>query len=61
MTTNRRPRVEPSADMRAGMRQLYEMFVALVDAGFTERQALQVIGDVTRASIDSLDPPVEGP
>jgi hypothetical protein len=37
-------RVEPSADQRAGAIECYRMFIALVDAEFTEDQALKIIG-----------------
>lgn len=38
--------IEPSADLRAFARMSYEMFVALAAEGFTERQALTIIGQV---------------
>lgn len=40
--------VEPSADMREFAHNLREMFVALVAEGFTETQALSVIGHTLR-------------
>lgn len=61
MTTNRRPRVEPSADKRAASRELYELFAALVDAGFTEHQALTVVGDAVRGVIDATGPTTRDP
>lgn len=38
------PRVEPRSDLRQAAAGLMEMFVALKDAGFTEHQALIIIG-----------------
>lgn len=37
---------EPTADMRMLARQLKDMFQALTAEGFTERQALAIIGEV---------------
>jgi len=42
--------VEPSAALRELAGQLHQMFVALVAEGFTEPQALIVIGHVLRAA-----------
>lgn len=41
--------VEPSADMRTGAKAMREMFLALIAEGFTERQALAIIGEAIRA------------
>lgn len=40
------PNREPAADLRVAARQLRELFVALVNEGFTEAQALRIIGNV---------------
>lgn len=45
-----KPRTEPSADLRLMASQFHQLFVALRDEGFTEKQALVVIGEVLRAS-----------
>jgi hypothetical protein len=37
---------EPTADMRAAARQLREYYVALIREGFTEMQAIRIIGMV---------------
>lgn len=37
-------KIEPSSEQRAAGFECYRMFVALVDAGFTEVQALSIIG-----------------
>jgi hypothetical protein len=37
---------EPAADMRTAARQLREYYVALVREGFTESEALRIIGMV---------------
>jgi hypothetical protein len=36
--------VEPSADLRQFAANMHQMFIALVNEGFTEQQALAVIG-----------------
>lgn len=38
------PQREPTAEMRSAARSMRELFVALVREGFTEIQALQIIG-----------------
>lgn len=43
---NDRPPTEPSADHRAAASALWQMFVALTAEGFTEAQALQIVGVV---------------
>lgn len=40
------PPVEPPADQRAAALQLRSLFVALVDAGFTDREALTLVAHV---------------
>lgn len=41
---------EPSATTRAGAASIREMFVALVNEGFTESQALSLCGQMLAAS-----------
>ena len=41
---------EPSADLRELASALWQMFVALCNEGFDERQALVVIGQVLAAN-----------
>lgn len=41
--------VEPPAHLRQGARELYVMFCALTQEGFTEAQALEIIGHVLKA------------
>ena len=43
--------VEPSADMREMAHHVREMFVALVGEGFTENQALVIVGQILSAGI----------
>jgi len=43
---NDRPKVEPSAELRAAAASMYELFVAIVDAGFTEEQALALLSNM---------------
>lgn len=42
--------MEPSADLRMVANALRQMFVALVSEGFTEPQALGIIGQVIAAN-----------
>lgn len=42
---------EPSAAWRNMAKTFREMFVALVHEGFTERQALEMIGHAMRAAV----------
>lgn len=42
---------EPSASSRATGAVMYDIFQGLVQAGFTESQALQIIGNVVQASV----------
>jgi hypothetical protein len=44
------PKREPSADLRAAASGLFELYVALTDQGFTEQQALVVLGQVIAAN-----------
>ena len=38
--------VEPSADMRAAAHAVREIFVALMQEGFNENQALTIVGQI---------------
>jgi hypothetical protein len=40
---NDRPKVEPSAEIRGAAASLFELYVALVDSGFSETQALTLL------------------
>lgn len=42
--------IEPSADMRVLAANLRQMFLALVREGFTEQQALTIIGQCISAN-----------
>lgn len=53
MADRSRPPVEPSADLRQFASGVRQMYVALINEGFTERQALAVIGTALAASINS--------
>lgn len=44
----RKAKVEPTARQRQGAAQIFQMFRSYVDAGFTEEQAMSLIGDVIR-------------
>ena len=47
----RRPEVEPPAETRAAAKVTFEIFVALVNEGFTDAQALQIVGSMLAAQI----------
>jgi hypothetical protein len=36
-------KIEPRSDFRQGASVAYELYVAMIDAGFTEAQAMQVV------------------
>lgn len=40
---------EPSADLRQAANGLRQMFVALVNEGFTRSEALEIVGHVLRS------------
>lgn len=42
--------IEPAADMRQASNHLRQWFIALTAEGFTERQALAIIGALLAAS-----------
>lgn len=44
---------EPSADLREAASAMWQMFVALQNEGFSETQALTVIGHVLRGQADN--------
>lgn len=43
-------KTEPSADLRQAASALWQMYVALIEEGFTDHQALVVIGQVLAAN-----------
>lgn len=50
-----RPKREPSADLRQSASQTHELYTALVDEGFTEAQALQLLGTMLAAAIQGRE------
>lgn len=44
------PQEEPSADLRTAARAAREMYVALVHEGFTEDEALTILGHVIKGA-----------
>jgi hypothetical protein len=50
-----RPIVEPSADLRQAAAQMRQMFIALLNEGFEERQALAILGQVIAAGSKQQD------
>lgn len=38
-----RPKVEPSAELRAAAQTAWQMYVAMTDAGFTDAQAWEAV------------------
>lgn len=47
----KRPAYEPSSDMRSYAALLYDMYQGLVQAGFTDSQALGIIGQTIAANV----------
>jgi hypothetical protein len=45
--------IEPSADLRALAQGLRQMYLALVEEGFTQTEALVVIGQIIAANTQS--------
>lgn len=43
-------RIEPSADQRTWAKTIFAMYVALVEEGFTEQQALVIVGQLLIAA-----------
>jgi hypothetical protein len=44
-------KVEPSAEIRQGAAQMWQYYTAFVDVGFTEPQALSILGTIMQAMI----------
>ena len=47
---------EPSAELRAFASVMWQMFVALMNEGFEERQALRIIGQTIAAQLGGGTP-----
>lgn len=47
--------LEPNAQQRTAARELYMFFVALVQQGFTEAQALTLVGNLLESSDEDGD------
>lgn len=47
------PGEEPTADNRQMAKAIRGMFVALVNEGFSENQALEIVGNVLRTAIQT--------
>jgi hypothetical protein len=47
------PRYEPSADARAFAKQIRDWYLALLAEGFTEAQALTILGTLLAAQIQN--------
>lgn len=45
--------IEPSDDQRGAARSLYGLFIALIDEGFDEPQALQLVGQMLTAVVST--------
>lgn len=50
-----RPKTEPSADIRTLASTIWQAFVALKDEGFSEHQALIVVGQMLAATMGRGD------
>lgn len=48
--------VEPSADLRAAASQIRQLHIALVAEGFTDQQALVIVGQVIAANTGKAGP-----
>jgi hypothetical protein len=46
---------EPSADLRQAASSMWQMYVALTNEGFSENQALKIIGSVIAAQTGNAD------
>lgn len=44
-----RPKTEPNAELRQLASVMWQTYVALIDEGFTEQQALTIIGQMLAA------------
>ena len=47
---NEKPKTEPSADIRQATSAMWQVYVSLRDEGFTEKQALEIIGHILAMS-----------
>lgn len=45
---------EPPADMRTAALGVHALFVSLVEAGFSETQALQLVAEFLRETVSSM-------
>lgn len=43
--------VEPPADLRAAAKMMFQMFTSLVQEGFSEKQALDILGSFMTGDI----------
>jgi hypothetical protein len=50
------PPTEPSADLRQFANLLWQMFTALCTEGFTEKQALRIVGETISANFKPQEP-----
>lgn len=47
--------IEPSGDQRGAARSLYGLFIALIDEGFDEDQALRLVGQLLTVVVSTSD------
>jgi hypothetical protein len=55
MMASGRAKVEPSQETRAAVKSMFELFIAMTDEGFTERQALTMLGIMLKNADDDDD------
>jgi hypothetical protein len=48
-----REQIEPPSELREAAASCWQMFVALTQEGFSEKQALEIIGHMMRAGMSS--------
>ena len=48
---NDKPKMEPAADLRQSANMMRQVYIALVDEGFSEQQALVILGQMLSAAI----------
>ena len=53
------PKREPSADQRKSADDLHAIYTSYVDAGFTDKQAMQIVLEMIRSTFVTQRPPTD--